>query len=275
MSYDKKELMTMKYNGEFISKWGENESATEVLGAAYMPAIEIRKGGVVKTYDPISYLVNQRRIFLDGEITSGMAQIINSQLLMLAHQDPNKPIDLYINSPGGSVTEGLAIFDTMRYISCPVNTIGMGMCASMGSFLLSAGVLTGKAYVLPNTTVMVHQVLSGYQGQSTDIDIHGDFTASLKAKLNAYYVKFIAKAKNIDLNNPENKTKIDEIVDFVDKEWERDWFLSAKEAVEFGLVNGIVHTKDTKETSEEIASIINKFEEKRNLRRARGLNLTK
>ena len=275
MSYDKKELMTMKYNGEFISKWGENESATEVLGAAYMPAIEIRKGGVVKTYDPISYLVNQRRIFLDGEITSGMAQIINSQLLMLAHQDPNKPIDLYINSPGGSVTEGLAIFDTMRYISCPVNTIGMGMCASMGSFLLSAGVLTGKAYVLPNTTVMVHQVLSGYQGQSTDMDIHGDFTASLKAKLNAYYVKFIAKAKNIDLNNPENKTKIDEIVDFVDKEWERDWFLSAKEAVEFGLVNGIVHTKDTKETSEEIASIINKFEEKRNLRRARGLNLTK
>ena len=216
MSYDKKELMTMKYNGEFISKWGENESATEVLGAAYMPAIEIRKGGVVKTYDPISYLVNQRRIFLDGEITSGMAQIINSQLLMLAHQDPNKPIDLYINSPGGSVTEGLAIFDTMRYISCPVNTIGMGMCASMGSFLLSAGVLTGKAYVLPNTTVMVHQVLSGYQGQSTDMDIHGDFTASLKAKLNAYYVKFIAKAKNIDLNNPENKTKIDEIVDFVD-----------------------------------------------------------
>lgn len=275
MSYDKKELMTMKYNGEFISKWGENESATEVLGTAYMPAIEIRKGGVVKTYDPISYLVNQRRIFLDGEITSGMAQIINSQLLMLAHQDPNKPIDLYINSPGGSVTEGLAIFDTMRYISCPVNTIGMGMCASMGSFLLSAGVLTGKAYVLPNTTVMVHQVLSGYQGQSTDMDIHGDFTASLKAKLNAYYVKFIAKAKNIDLNNPENKTKIDEIVDFVDKEWERDWFLSAKEAVEFGLVNGIVHTKDTKETSEEIASIINKFEEKRNLRRARGLNLTK
>ena len=275
MSYDKKELMTMKYNGEVISKFGESESATEVLGAGYLPPIEIKKGGIVKAYDPISYLVNQRKVFLDGEITSGMAQIINSQLLMLAHLDPNKPIDLYINSPGGSVTEGMAIFDTMRYISCPVNTIGMGMCASMGSFLLSAGVLTGKAYVLPNTTVMVHQVLSGYQGQSTDMDIHGDFTASLKAKLNAYYVKFIAKAKNIDLNNPENKTKIDEIVDFVDKEWERDWFLSAKEAVEFGLVNGIVHTKDTKETSEEIASIINKFEEKRNLRRARGLNLTK
>lgn len=274
MSNEKK-IIEMKYDGEFIAKFGENESMGEVVGAGYLPTIEIKKQGITKAYDPISYLVNQRRVFLDGEIGPGMAQIINSQLLMLAHQDPVKPIDLYINSPGGSVTEGMAIFDTMRYITCPVNTIGMGMCASMGSFLLSAGTITGKAYVLPDTTVMVHQVLSGYQGQSTDIDIHGDFTASLKAKLNAYYVKFIAKTKDIDLNNPKNAEKIEEIIDFVDREWERDWFLSAEQAVEFGLVNGIIHNKETKETTEEISSIINKFEEKRNLRKIRGLNIKK
>lgn len=265
-----KEAIWMNGNVQVVNSEDMNSIINREFSNIYVPQVEIVKNGMVRAYDPFSYLLTKRKVILDGPIQQGTAQVIISILHMLQEQDATKPIELYINSPGGSVTEGLAIYDTMRNLKCPVHTIGMGMCASMGSFLLSAGIMTGSASVLPNTTVMVHQVLSGFQGQSTDIDIHTEFTAALKTKLNAYYVEFIAKAKGIDLNDPANDEKIDQLVDFVDTEWERDWFISADDALKFGLVNKVIYTKDTRVSAEVVNPIIEKFKERRERRLNRG-----
>lgn len=175
-----------------------------------------------RAYDIYSRLLKDRIIMLSGEINDHTANIVVAQLLFLAAEDPDKDINIYINSPGGSVTAGLAIFDTMNYIKCDVSTICVGMAASMGAFLLTAGA-KGKRYVLPNSEVMIHQPLGGAQGQATEIAIAAKHILKTRDRLN----KILAEQTGQPLEKIEQDT-------------ERDNFMSAEEAVAYGLVDQVV-----------------------------------
>ena len=175
-----------------------------------------------RAYDIYSRLLKDRIIMLSGEINDHTANIVVAQLLFLAAEDPDKDINIYINSPGGSVTAGLAIFDTMNYIKCDVSTICVGMAASMGAFLLTAGT-KGKRYVLPNSEVMIHQPLGGAQGQATEIAIAAKHILKTRDRLN----KILAEQTGQPLEKIERDT-------------ERDNFMSADEAVAYGLVDQVV-----------------------------------
>ena len=175
-----------------------------------------------RAYDIYSRLLKDRIILLSGEINDHTANIVVAQLLFLAAEDPDKDINIYINSPGGSVTAGLAIFDTMNYIKCDVSTICVGMAASMGAFLLTAGT-KGKRYVLPNSEVMIHQPLGGAQGQATEIAIAAKHILKTRDRLN----KILAEQTGQPLEKIEQDT-------------ERDNFMSADEAVAYGLVDQVV-----------------------------------
>lgn len=175
-----------------------------------------------RAYDIYSRLLKDRIIMLSGEINDHIANIVVAQLLFLAAEDPDKDINIYINSPGGSVTAGLAIFDTMNYIKCDVSTICVGMAASMGAFLLTAGT-KGKRYVLPNSEVMIHQPLGGAQGQATEIAIAAKHILKTRDRLN----KILAEQTGQPLEKIEQDT-------------ERDNFMSAEEAVAYGLVDQVV-----------------------------------
>ena len=175
-----------------------------------------------RSYDIYSRLLNDRIIMLHDEVNSATASVVVAQLLYLESQDPTKDISLYINSPGGSVTDGLAIYDTMQYIKCDVSTICMGMAASMGAFLLSAGT-KGKRLALPNSTIMIHQPLGGYKGQATDMEIHTRYMLDTKARLNRILSENTGKP-----------------LDVVKADTERDSFITAQEALEYGsLYTGI------------------------------------
>ena len=174
-----------------------------------------------RSYDIYSRLLNDRIVFLGEEVHDTTASLIIAQLLFLEAQDPDKDISLYINSPGGSVTAGLAIYDTMNYIKCDVSTICVGMAASMGAFLLSSGA-KGKRYALPNSEIMIHQPLAGAQGQITDIKIHTDRLVRIKDKLN-------------HILSANTGRPLEEIV----RDTERDNFLSAVEAKEYGLIDTV------------------------------------
>lgn len=174
-----------------------------------------------RSYDIYSRLLNDRIVFLGEEVNDTTASLIIAQLLFLEAQDPDKDISLYINSPGGSVTAGLAIYDTMNYIKCDVSTICVGMAASMGAFLLSSGA-KGKRYALPNSEIMIHQPLAGAQGQITDIKIHTDRLVRIKDKLN-------------HILSANTGRPLEEIV----CDTERDNFLSAVEAKEYGLIDTV------------------------------------
>ena len=174
-----------------------------------------------RSYDIYSRLLEDRIIMLSGEIDDAVANTVVAQLLYLEGKDPDKDISIYINSPGGSVTAGLAIYDTMNYIKCDVNTICIGMAASMGAFLLSSGT-KGKRYSLPNSEIMIHQPLGGAQGQASDIKIQADHIIKIKAKLN----KILAENTGKDFAVVENDT-------------DRDNYLSAEEALEYGLIDKI------------------------------------
>ena len=178
-----------------------------------------------RSYDIYSRLLNDRIIMLHDEVNSATASVVVAQLLYLESQDPTKDISLYINSPGGSVTDGLAIYDTMQYIKCDVSTICMGMAASMGAFLLSAGT-KGKRLALPNSTIMIHQPLGGYKGQATDMEIHTRYMLDTKARLNRILSENTGKP-----------------LDIVKADTERDNFMTAQEALEYGLIDKII-TKD-------------------------------
>lgn len=178
-----------------------------------------------RSYDIFSRLLNDRIIVLSDEVNDATASIIVAQMLYLEGQDPEKDISFYINSPGGSVTAGMAVYDTMQYIKCDVSTICMGMAASMGAFLFSSGA-KGKRYILPNAEVMIHQPLGGAQGQATEILIAADHIKRTKERLNRIL------AENTGKN-------IDEI--FVDTE--RDNWLTAEEAVEYGLADKIIEKR--------------------------------
>ncbi len=175
-----------------------------------------------RAYDIYSRLLKDRIIMLSGEINDYTANILVAQLLFLAAEDPNKDINLYINSPGGSVTAGFAIFDTMNYIKCDVSTICVGMAASMGAFLLSAGT-KGKRYALPNSEVMIHQPLGGAQGQATEIAIAAKHILKTRDKLN----HILSERSGQPLEKIEQDT-------------ERDNFMSAEEAVAYGLIDQVV-----------------------------------
>ena len=175
-----------------------------------------------RSYDIFSRLLNDRIIMLNDQVDDASASVIIAQLLYLEGQDPDKDISFYINSPGGSVSAGLAIYDTMQYIKCDVSTICMGMAASMGAFLLSSGA-KGKRYALPNSEIMIHQPSGGAQGQATDILIHADHIKRTRSNLN----KILA----------ENAGKPLEIIE---QDTERDNFMSAAEAAEYGLIDKVI-----------------------------------
>lgn len=178
-----------------------------------------------RSYDIFSRLLNDRIIFLSEEVNDTTASLVVAQLLYLEAQDPDKDIQFYINSPGGSVTAGLAIYDTMKYIKCDVSTICVGMAASMGAFLLSAGA-KGKRYALPNAEIMIHQPSGGAQGQVTDIQIHAQRILDIKKRLNQILAENTGKP-----------------YEQVAEDCERDHFLSAEEAKEYGLIDQVIYQR--------------------------------
>ena len=178
-----------------------------------------------RAYDIYSRLLKERIIFLTGQINDNVASLITAQLLFLEAEDPKKEIYLYINSPGGLVTAGLGIYDTMQYIKPNISTLCIGQAASMGSFLLAAGA-EGKRFSLPNSRIMVHQPSAGFQGQATDIEIHANEVLSLKKRLNEIYSKHTGK------NVEEIKTAL-----------ERDNFMTADTAKSFGLIDEVVEKR--------------------------------
>jgi len=181
-----------------------------------------------RSYDIYSRLLKERVIFLTGQVEDHMANLIVAQLLFLESENPEKDIYIYINSPGGSVTAGLSIYDTMRYIKPDIATVCVGQAASMGAFLLSGGT-KGKRYCLPNARVMIHQPLGGFQGQATDFEIHAREILYIKEKLNRLMAEHSGKS-----------------YEQVCKDTERDNFLSAQQALEYGLVDAILTNRDAK-----------------------------
>ena len=193
---------------------------------ALVPMVVEQTSRGERSYDIYSRLLNDRIIFLADEVNDTTASLVVAQLLYLEAQDPDKDIYLYINSPGGSITAGMAIYDTMNYIKCDVSTICVGMAASMGAFLLSSGA-KGKRMALPNAEVMIHQPLGGMQGQATDIKIHADRIIKIKEKLNRLLSEQTGKPL---------KT--------IEKDTERDNFMSADEAMAYGLIDKVITKKE-------------------------------
>ena len=193
---------------------------------ALVPVVVEQTSRGERSYDIYSRLLNDRIIFLADEVNDVTASLVVAQLLYLEAQDPDKDIYLYINSPGGSISAGMAIYDTMNYIKCDVSTICIGMAASMGAFLLSSGA-KGKRFALPNAEVMIHQPLGGMQGQASDIKIHADHIIKIRAKLNQILAEQTGKP-----------------LETIEKDTERDNFMSATEACEYGLVDKVITKKE-------------------------------
>ncbi|MBQ3391521.1 MAG: ATP-dependent Clp endopeptidase proteolytic subunit ClpP [Clostridia bacterium] len=175
-----------------------------------------------RSYDIFSRLLNDRIIFLADEVNDATASLVTAQLLYLEAQDPDKDISFYINSPGGSVSAGFAIFDTMNYIKCDVSTICIGMAASMGAFLLAAGT-KGKRLALPNSEIMIHQPMGGTRGQASDIKIHTEHILKTRATLNQILSEVTGKPLEV-----------------IERDTERDNFMTAEEAMEYGLVDRVI-----------------------------------
>ena len=178
-----------------------------------------------RQYDLASRLLEDRIIFLSGEVNTDLANYVIAQLIYLEARDPHKDIALYINSPGGSVTDGMAIFDTMNYIKCDVSTISIGLSASMGAFLLAAGA-KGKRYALPNSEIMIHQPLGGAQGQASDIILAAQPIAKTKEKMNRYLAEMTGQDISV-----------------IERDTDRDNFMSAEEALAYGIVDKIIYPR--------------------------------
>ena len=187
-----------------------------------VPYVVEQTGRGERSYDIYSRLLKERIIFLGEEVNETTASLVVAQLLFLESEDPGKDICLYINSPGGSVTAGMAIYDTMNYIKCDVSTICMGMAASMGAFLLSSGA-KGKRYALPNAEIMIHQPLGGAKGQATEIQIAAEHILKTRKKLNEILAKNTGRP-----------------LDEIERDTERDNYMSAEEAKEYGLIDGVI-----------------------------------
>ena len=178
-----------------------------------------------RSYDIFSRLLNDRIVMLNEDVNSASAGVIVAQLLYLEGQDPEKDISLYINSPGGVITDGMAIYDTMQYIKCDVSTICIGMAASMGSFLLAAGT-KGKRFALPNSEIMIHQPRGGAQGQATDISIHADHILRTKKRLNTILSQ-----------------RTGQPIEVIERDTERDNFMTAQQALEYGLIDKVIESR--------------------------------
>ena len=198
------------------TNWADTQMNTLV------PTVVEQTGRGERAFDIYSRLLKERIVFLTGQVNDEVASLICAQLLFLEAENPKKDISFYINSPGGVVTSGLAILDTMNYIKCPVSTIVMGQAASMGSLLLCCGT-KGKRYALPNARVMIHQPSGGFQGQATDIEIHAREILSIKARLNQIYVEQTGQKLSV-----------------IEKAMERDNFMTAEEALKFGLIDEVI-----------------------------------
>ena len=201
----------------------------DTLNSFVIPSVEETTARGSYRYDIFSRLLKERIIFITGGIDDGVATLVVAQLLFLEADNPKKEINMYINSPGGVVTSGMAVYDTMQYIRSPVSTVCIGQAASMGSLLLAAGA-KGKRFALPNANIMIHQPSGGAQGQATDIEIQAREILRLRARLNEIYVKHTGQA-------------LETIVNAV----ERDRFLTPNEAKEFGLIDEVVETRPTRE----------------------------
>ena len=186
-----------------------------------IPMVVEQTGKGERAFDIYSRLLKERIVFLVGPVNDNLSSLISAQLLFLESENPEKEISLYINSPGGVVTDGLAIYDTMQFIQSPVSTLCFGQAASMGSFLLAAGE-KGKRFALPNSRIMVHQPSAGFKGQATDIEIHAKEVLSMKTNLNKLYSKHTGQA-----------------VEMVEEALERDNFMSPDEALKFGIIDEI------------------------------------
>ena len=191
-----------------------------------VPVVIEQTGHGERSYDIFSRLLNDRIIMLCDEVNDTTASLVVAQLLYLEGQDPDKDISLYINSPGGSITAGMAIYDTMNYIKCDVSTICVGMAASMGAFLLSSGA-KGKRFALPNSEIMIHQPLGGMQGQASDIKIHADRIIAIKERLN----KILSEQTGQPL-------------EVITKDTDRDNFMTAQQAMEYGLVDNVLDHRE-------------------------------
>ena len=202
----------------------------ENLGLVPMVVEQSARGE--RAYDIYSRLLSERLIFMVGPVDDNVANLVVAQLLYLESDNPDKDIHLYINSPGGSVTAGLSVYDTMQFVQCDVSTLCVGQAASMGAFLLAAGA-PGKRIALPNSRVMLHQPSGSFQGQVTDIEIHASEIIKTKKKLNEIYSKHTGKKYN----------KVLEIM-------ERDCFFSPYEAVEFGLIDNVIENRSANKTNE-------------------------
>ena len=192
---------------------------------ALVPTVVEQTSRGERAYDIYSRLLNDRIIFLSDEVNDVTASLVVAQMLFLEAQDPDKDICLYINSPGGSVSAGLAIYDTMNFIKCDVSTICIGMAASMGAFLLSSGA-KGKRLALPNSEIMIHQPLGGMQGQASDIKIHADHILRTRSRLNSILAANTGKP-----------------IELIEQDTERDNFLTAQQAMEYGLIDKVVEKR--------------------------------
>ncbi len=186
-----------------------------------------------RAYDIYSRLLKDRIVMLNGEINDDVANVIVSQLLFLESEDPDKDIFLYINSPGGIVTAGLAIYDTMQYIKCDVNTICIGSAASMGALILASGA-KGKRFSLPHSRIMIHQPIGGITGQATEIEIHAKEILRLKKILNEILAKHTGKR-----------------IKTIEKDTERDYFMDAEEALKYGIIDKIIYSREEEEKNNE------------------------
>ena len=197
-------------------------SAMDIQGLGMVPMVIEQSGRGERAYDIYSRLLKERVIFLVGPVNDQSANLVVAQLLFLESENPDKDISFYINSPGGSVSAGMAIFDTMNFIKCDVSTLCIGMAASMGAFLLSAGA-KGKRFALPNSKVMIHQPLGGSQGQATEIEIHAREILKTRAQLN----RILAERTGQPLERIERDT-------------ERDYYLTAEESAAYGLIDKVI-----------------------------------
>ena len=201
------------------------QQAMEPQNLGMIPMVIETSGRGERAYDIYSRLLKERVIFLVGPINDAVANVVVAQLLFLESENPDKEISLYINSPGGSISSGMAIYDTMQFIKPNVSTLCIGMAASMGAFLLQAGA-KGKRFALPNSTVMIHQPLGGFQGQASDIEIHAKYILSLRERL-------------YKLMSEHTGRTVEEIA----RDSERDNFLTASEAVEYGLIDQVLQKR--------------------------------
>jgi ATP-dependent Clp protease protease subunit len=190
-----------------------------------VPVVVEQTGRGERAYDIFSRLLKERIVFLNGEVNDTSASLVVAQLLFLESENPDKDIYMYINSPGGVVTSGLAIYDTMQYIKCDVATLCIGQACSMGSFLLAGGA-KGKRYTLPNSRIMIHQPIGGFQGQAADIEIHAKEILKMRGRLNGIYARHTGRP-----------------IGEIERAVERDNFMSAEEAKAFGLVDEIVASR--------------------------------